>query len=116
MTIQIKQELHRVNVTDFKSLIQEGEDKEFAIWCEFDSHNFICSFNLFIELQFNFSCFRTLVQCVEFDCSISRGSSDKKTASESFRIWVCVIANFPNLFLMSLNTLGNRVSVELIQE
>lgn len=53
MTIEVKQKLHGIDIANFHGGVKQGENEEFAIRGELDTHNFICGFNLFIELKLN---------------------------------------------------------------
>ena len=71
MAVQVQKQLHGVNVTDLERLVEEGEDKEFAVRRELKSHHFVCSLNFLIELELNITSLRALSQGVELDSTIS---------------------------------------------
>jgi len=97
-------------------LVEQGEDEEFAIWGELDAHHFVRGLNFLIKLQLYIARIRALSQGVEFNRSVRRSCSNKQATSESFRIWVSVVAYRPNLLLVSLNALYNGIGIELPQK
>lgn len=100
VSVEIQRELHGVKEAHFHCLIKKREYEILSVRRELDAHHLICWFDLFIELQFHYSCAMALRQVPEFDWVIGWCASYEELSSRILYLRAAVHSQFPNFLLV----------------